>query len=276
MRPYTLFLLSIIALMLVFDCSGVFVNPDGKIDEAQNRKESFTVKGIELTTAIEQQIVNEFRSIDLQMVPEGHFFELQDRMLHAVRAFYTPSAKIEFLSEKRAAVPRTQDMDTPKIDPKYYLGLFKKDNLSVYSISTTEPPVIRSVLRSGKPILLFGELYYNRFLSKPDGEARLFRRHETFDVLTGYSLLSGPKSNLPGEDGDQYLYKTRTGFSFTSYENGTLINKAMNIYGVANGSRWIFSNAYVMLPDSVNIENYTSLLELESGINDISFTQIKF
>jgi hypothetical protein len=228
------------------------------------------IEGMDLSTSIEQQLVNEFRNTDLSKVPEGHFFELQDRLLHSLKTYYNSTAEIQFSSEKRPPVARTHNYDTPAIDPEYYLDIFKKSRLLVYSLSSNEPSLIRAILRKRTPVLIFGDFFYNRFSN--DSEKRLFRRHQSFDVLIGYSLLKGAKSNLPGEEGDQYLYQTRTGFSFTSYDDKELLGRALNLYNVVNDSRWILSKVYVILPDTISATDYVAELKKD---NDLKIFTLK-
>ncbi len=259
----------------------MFVNPDLHADRVQSAARfSFTIQGLDLSTAIEQDVVDKFRSVNYLRIPESDFFLLQSSIISALLHYYKIEADIQFDPRKVELGTKNTKFDTPEINLKYYFKYFEKSGFAVYSLSPVAPDAIRALVKEGIPILMLGELYYNKapgivgdsIESLTDEERRgtgktLFRRHESFDIIIGYARLHGPRSTLPGEEGYQYVYKTRTGFSFTSYDGNNLSSRAVNLYGIPNDSRWLPKKFFVIAPDSISEKSFSESLKAKTGVD---------
>lgn len=255
-------------------CGTVFVNPDLAGGQKPDTLAQYTIEKLVVSTQIEQQIISQFRDTGVTQIPESDFFEWQDRVLNALLGVYQNNPTLEFPSETRGPVLRVDNLDNPRFSADHFYQFLQNKNIQLCTLSVTEPLVVRAVLRTGVPLLTYGQLHYKRKIPRSesndslfveDKAVSLFRRHETFDLIYGYSRLLGPQSRLPGEAGPKFLYTMRSSFDFSSFEGEPLKDHSLTIYGKGNQSRWIFSNILIPVASREAIGDLTDRINAEAA-----------
>jgi hypothetical protein len=244
--------------LLLARCAGVFQNPDlvhGVEQSAFNCKISLPP-----VSDLEHQIYNEFRDTGTVRLPEHDYYDLQDGILNCAMQFSRPDLlPREFTAELgRKDITRVYTMDNPNIDVDAYLKKLAEEGFTVHAVDSCSTELLRAFIKNNIPVLIYGGVTIKKMLrrdadqKREDGDLKnsLTRRLETFDLVYGYQKGIGPSRQLPGEEGDQFIFTTRAALDFKAYQGRVLNGQLLNLFGGAEfaNSGWILKDVYIVLP----------------------------
>ncbi len=141
---------------------------------------------------------------------------------------------------------------------------------------------MRAFIRNSVPVIIYGMVTIKKHLpSSSDIEAvemnrSLLRKFETFDVVYGYQKTMGPTSRLPGEEGDEFVFNTRSTLDFKIFTKKELINHALNLYGSKEiNSIWLLQNMFIILPYDRSIKELFSKIVETSKTFGMDLTPVE-
>lgn len=250
-------------------CAGVFTNPDLKSDAAALSHSR--IRNMAESPPMELQILAELRDTGFATIPESDFFLLQDFFLNSVVQFHRPGLPFSYFSDAKTGITQPLDLDHPRFPPAMFVSQLSALGFCIYEVQDCPAPVFRALIINNLPLLLFGPLHYKKIsatsrearnldderglsLTADETGRRILRRLEMFDVVYGYSRLQGETRKLPGEEGPEYLYETRSNLNFRAFDQKPLLNQSLPLYGKPGpGNYRIIQNLYLVLPDTANL-----------------------
>jgi len=262
-----------VLFLLIAGCAGVFTNPDLKDGGAALSLMQGRIKAFALVPAMERQLARSFIDSAYTVIPEREFFLYQDYLTNALLHGNSDSAPFINFSANRSTVSYLENLNTPKFLPPMYLSQISAQRFCVYTVDNMPPVMMRVLINNQIPILFFGKLWFKRVYPSNESETkipinegtdtlttlttsqmRMTLRMEMFDFVYSYSKLVGNVRYMPGEEGPEYLYETRSGMNFRAFDAKPLINQALPLYGhTTDNNHWLISNAYIILPDTTNM-----------------------
>lgn len=246
-------------------CAGLFRNPDLAPGASVAYMPYHRLSLPEISNE-EERIYRQQGDTGVARIPEHDFYWMQGNLLCLAASFARPDSTcdpLRFVSFTKD-ITRKEQMYTPEFSPDSLLDPLKSLGLALYALDNCPQELMRALLINNQPVLVFGTLLYKKRLTRktegPDMDAqrsKILRKITTFDIVYGYSRMTGPSQRLPGEGGDEYLFELRTRRNFKARVGQGLINHALTPYGgMPIGSNWLVERVYLVFPQEKDFDAF--------------------
>jgi hypothetical protein len=245
---------------LIGSCAGVFKNPDLASGAAGSSPPFHRITFPEVSNH-EGLLYSQTGDTGVARLPEHDYYWMQGNFLCLIRGFYAPAAPCDPLifSPSEKDITRYEDMDSPPVDLEGFLEPLRQDSLRLYGLSACPVELLCAILLNDAPALITGILHYKKRLATG---RQILRRVRTFDIIYGYSRMTGPSQRMPGETGEEYLFELRGRKNFKAGAEGGLVSHALTLYGNAPiGSHWLIERIYIVPPGDRNFDEWWKRIE---------------